>query len=639
MILSQKYNLSGYSEYYVSSLGFCKIKRGPYNRVQNVSQLIDFRNKSRANMMWVYSPQEGPFRALGQERITQIVTATSPLDPILRLNEAMTKLFKRVYNQIELHLENQECPTPSISVCKEPVLNINKLTDSQGTNLLCHCIQLIVDEKTDVSAVDRFVKLGGDLNASIKFSFFGKSIKAPALTYLLGHLGGSDSLNTKLFQIMDRFIALGANLDHTFGEDKDNCVSALIKSLLPDPLPSPLPYILYWYEKNGGDINFKNSFGDTFLHLALYNENSKPAYNISAARALIEHGVNVSEPDGCKDHPIHLLCQHGDNNEGCKGLLKAILEKAPEELNARDNCDWTPLYWSIRTGKQLFIDVLLQRELIVSAQEAISCLYAFAEYIGEDSRKCKWVGPHQFFSENSIDDKLRETYLPLLKSVIPLLFGNAGNLRSCMIKVEKEMGESFLHYIAGKCPWILDFFLEEKFILPGDLLLKNKDGTTVERIGTKTDNSFLMLLACYHLDRGSAEELLEKDVCLNLDLCMEYENSLLHIILEKVSRNPTNMTDNSLENGFFIFKKLLKKGINPNLRNSKGENPLLQAINTGNSLLNPFILELLNYDAYADMADNKGIMTARKRIDQMTGWDIARNAVLGTPYKSGQKLL
>lgn len=624
------YNLSGYPEYHLFPKENFKVKLGPYHRVQNVNQLMDYRNKSLANKIWVYDPQEGPFRALGHEKITKIVNKESPLDPILRLNRAISKLFQAIYNQIELNLENPKFPSPSLPVRSKPVLNINKPFDTNGRTPILHCIQLIVDKKTDLTAIDRFVKLGGDLNASIDFIFSGKRIHAPPLAYLMSLLGGMESLNSKLFQIMDHFIARGANLDHTFGFSEDNCVSVLIQAILPIPSLSPLSFVLYWYEKNGGNINFKNTFGQTFLHLTLENPDSTPPFNLYTATTLIEHGADVSEPCGADNRPIHLLCEHGYNDDACTRLLKTLLEKAPAELNARGNCGFIPLYLSIRTGKQLFIDVLLEAKPKVSLLDAIHCLYAFAHYVGKDCRKAKWAGGQQIFSKESIENKLKETHLPLLKSILPLLYGSVENLRALMIKEEREIHGTFLHDAASKSPWILDCFLEEGYILPEDLQLKNEEGITVDLIGTKTNNSFLMLEACYHLDRDLAEQLLKKDICLNL--CIDGEKSLLHIILDKVSDNYSNANDDRWENGFPIFKKLLAKGMNPNLQNSRGKSPLLQAINIQNSLANPFILELLDWGADADLADKEG-MTPRIQMGQTHGWEIIKNAVLGAPVK------
>lgn len=620
MIQNQIDDFTGNSEYCLLPKATFKVKTGPYGRVQNVGQLIEYRDASQANKIWVYSPHDGPFRALGQEKILKILNKESPLDSIFRLNNAMSKLFKTVYTQIESYLTNPDCPAPPY-----PIVNINKLFDLKKTNLLLPCIKLILDRKVDFCAINRFVKIGGDLDKPFEFSFKGRDVKASSLAYLFSRLSDCQSSNAEIYAAMDRFLELGANLDHTFGKNKDNCVGILIQCL---PFES-ISYILYGYEKYGGNINFKDKYGNTFLHLALFNPNFRPACDINTARALVDHGVDVSESNEQGDHPIHLLCRHGTDDFVCTSLLKAILQRVPAELNARDGLGLTPLYWSIRTRKQLFINTLLESNPHFSLQSVTSCLHGFAEYVEENSREAEWRGMQRCLSRQFIENKLENTYLPFLKSILRPLVGSEKKLRDCLINNENEVKETSLHYIASKCPWILEHFQNEGYIFKEDLQLKNVEGITVEAIGNKTNNSFSLLIACYKYDTNTALELLKNDNCLDLSLCNTMP--LLHILIDEGPRD-FNRNRIDCEAIFPVFQKLLAKGINPNLQNSIGENPLLRAINERNYRFNPFIFELLDYGADVDLANNWGT-TPRKRVGQLRGGEIITEAILGMPHK------
>ncbi len=85
-----------------------EVKRGPFNRVTNVAALIHYRDKNKYNKDWVYCGSTGPFRSLGEKRIKEIVQDPSPIDPVLRLNQAITDLFSSWYEAIRTFMKEKQ---------------------------------------------------------------------------------------------------------------------------------------------------------------------------------------------------------------------------------------------------------------------------------------------------------------------------------------------------------------------------------------------------------------------------------------------------------------------------------------------------------------------------------------------------
>lgn len=604
-----------------------KVELGPFNRVQNVKKLIEYRDASKVNKNWVYSPKEGPFRVLGEDRISKIVNEQSNLDPILRLNDAASQLFRQMYKSIRLHLKDQNNPPPQLPIRDKSVLDMSKFSDSEGETLLARSLEDIVFYgATDFSAIDRFISLGGDINLPFSFYWDFKHYEAPAFSYLW-LLHRRDQSN-EIMKVIDYLITKGATVNQTFGSRADNVLSVMISTFSTPTSMVP------WYLKNGGDINFTNADGNSFLHLALFMPGWTPPSDINIAEICIANNIDVSLVNKQGDHPIHLLCHYYGNahEEETAKLLKTILEKAPNELHARDNENHTPLYWCIRTGKKCFIDTILAKtgEVEVNTEgyikDAKNYLNAFADFIFDDARQFDYVGDTQVFSKELIEKKINEVYMPLMKSMLPFVGQTPEGLRALLIA--NEGSTTLLHHLAKCCPWILDHLLTNGYILQIDLQLKNGQGDTVESIGNKTTNSFLLSVACYNLDKDAVKKLIDKD--LSLDLCVGYRGqSFLHLAIQGCvnTKDDNDLIDN-WNIGFKIFKKLLVRKVDPNLGNNDGDTPLLSAINSKIEYANPFILELLDYGAKTDQPNKDG-MTPRERIKEFRGWDIVNQAILG----------
>lgn len=606
---------------YLASADKFDIQIGPYNRVQNTEKLIKFRDASSANRNWVYSPEVGPFRVLGPERITEIVNESSNIDAVLRLNEAAINLFRKLYEQLRSSIKSEKFSPPSLPVSYPSILGTSNLFDSQGNTLLTHCFEAILKNKVDFFAIDRFVALGGDLNAPITFFRYNLiRVNALPLNYLWSKLGVSEDseLNAKILKLMDYLVQKGTKIDRVFGLKNDNVISGMRFPL------SFLSEVLTWYLNKGGDINFKNGEGNSFLHLALNIPYMVPRSDIQAATQFVANGIDVSFLNLSGDHPIHLLCHYGDNNDEANTLLKSILEKAPTELNARDGNGHTPLYWSIRTGKQLFINTITEAKFESIFSDERKYLDAFVAFINEDVRQFLFDRSGEWdYSKKILEKKCTKIYMPMLESILPFVGGSKENLRKLLIA--KHEGTTMLHHFATTP--ILGFLDNEDYIFRDDFFLKNDAGETVLSIAEKTDNSFLLIVACYNLNKEDVKELLEKNISLNI--CANGGQSLLHLTLSGCVQ--AGEETNSWNIGFSIFQKLLVKGINPDLADQNGNTPLLQAINLKNNRVNPFILELLNYGANTTKANKDGI-TPRKRIRDFPSWDIVKKGVLGAPH-------
>lgn len=602
--------------YYMSSKGQFNVILGPYDRVQNVKDLMLFREESKCNREWVYSPKEGPFRALGPERISQILEEPSTRDPILRLNDAVSQTLRGWYESIRKSLKNKEQVVPTLPLGAESYFDVTKVFDSQGKTILRNCIEMIIAGKAELSALNKLKDMGADFNASVQCMMGDYSrTEVPPLVYTW--MWGQD----KSSAIMEHLIELGANLNQVFGTSANSIPGFFIKNVIGTS-------IIPWFLTHHGDLNIQDGDGNSLLHLSLYLPGLYPPTQFSAVDHLIEAGINLTLANKRGEHSIHTLCCYGLNDEKTDNVLKTILEKAPEELNAQDGEGETPLDLSIRTGKQLFIDTI-KTKLEPSHLESLSekahvYLLNFADYIHGDCRKIQWQGDTKDFSKEFIENSLTKKYIPLLSSILPFVGTTPEGLRNLLIAHDAHQ-TTLLHKVANSCPWILDHLLEQQYIQEQDLQLKNEHGVTVETVGTITNNSFLLMIACYHLDKKTAKEMLEKEV--SLDVCIDRNKSLLHVTIER----SLNSHDSQRQAGFEIFEKLLAKGANPNAVNDSGETPLLNALQYKNSDANAFLLELLDYNADPDIANHSG-MTPREYIKQFNGWNVAKEAILGAPY-------
>lgn len=596
------------------------INRGPFGRVENVRQLIEFRNASEVNCLWVYSPDNGPFSALGQEKISKIVNQQSELDPVQRLNAKITtfnsKIYKKVFSYLKKPADPQNPVDPQIPVdLRRATLAFQEIThlfDWNKLTLIQKLLDKIVKGNADFTAIDRFVSLGGDLNAPFKYYYYNQCNGSP-LSYLF-HLCHWDANNTTK-RLTGYIVQKGAKVNLIFGPKEDNFISSIAHTSLFSSL------VFHWYFKNRGDMNFQNGDGNSFLHLVLYRPNIAPICNIAAAAELVKMNIDVSLANKKGDHPIHLLCRYGYSEEALD-LLKALLEKAPDELCATDGEGRTPLYWSIRTGKLSFIKTILAAKNIESSKENFNeLLKSFIAFIAEDSRKFKYVGNNTEFNQKLIEGSFTGKYVPILNSIISLAEYTCKNLRSVLIVHEGD--STLLHHLAKSCPFILDYFLKEKYILLEDLQLINSQGETVRSIANRTNNTFLLAIACYNHDVDAVRKLMNEDI--SLDFRVDDNVPLLHATFKGCNLH-------GWKTGLQIFNLLLAKGIDPNLADNDGTTALHWAIDTASCLANPVITMLLDYNADVTLADNRG-KTPEKLIQGYRSWDVPKNAILGAPYK------
>lgn len=593
------------------------LKYGPYYGIQNLEKLIEYRNASKVNADWVYSPKEGPFRVLGAERISTIVDEKSNVDAILRLNEAITNLFRDWYEQIRASMKQKLNPLPALPLEGKSYVELSKLYDASGGTLLQNSLRTILGGKAELTTIDELIGMGIDINGPISIFINWSEIITSPLGYLWAYM---DYYGEKVtMPVLEHLQSLGADLNQVYGPDANNVITSLAwYPIVEDILP--------WYVKNKGDINFRNGNGDTALHL--YLDRQPPTYERFSCW-LIENGADVTLANNREEHPIHILCRESYILGGVNTILSALLEKAPQEIDARDGEGHTPLYWCVRTNKPDLMETIFAHwNKIKYSIEPLELLHAYAEFIAEDSRILfSKKNDSQIFSKKDVEDKINQQYMPLLKAILPSVQGANEGLRKLLI-TSKEGQSTLLARFAEKCPWILDSLLENNYILPEDLKIENTKGETVAAIGKKTSDSFLLLMACYNLDKITALGLLNEDVDLSIQT--QDKQSLLHLLILGCQNEK-----NKWEVGFKIFLELLKKGANPNCADDSGNTPLHRLIKAENPIqvpltLNSFVLEIINFGAKTKIENKQGL-TARDLVHQFRGWRITKEAVLGAP--------
>jgi hypothetical protein len=99
--------------------------------------------------------------------------------------------------------------------------------------------------------------------------------------------------------------------------------------------------------KEGADLNAKNWFGWTPLHLAAYNG------HIEVVKLLIEKGANVNARNN-GDTPLHLAAENGHIE-----VVKLLIEKGAN-VNAKGSSGWTPLHEAANDGHIEVVRLLLE---------------------------------------------------------------------------------------------------------------------------------------------------------------------------------------------------------------------------------------------------------------------------------------
>ncbi|MCA9404036.1 MAG: ankyrin repeat domain-containing protein [Candidatus Omnitrophica bacterium] len=131
---------------------------------------------------------------------------------------------------------------------------------------------------------------------------------------------------------------------------------------------------VYLYLKNGGDVNIKNSDGETLLHTAVQNRewkladlilDSDPKLDIKDAdrylpihHAVIHKSYSTVRKLIEKGSPVDVYSLQTAAQKGSVPIAKLLLEKDPALLNKPGNKDWTALHHACRYGQTRFLQYM-----------------------------------------------------------------------------------------------------------------------------------------------------------------------------------------------------------------------------------------------------------------------------------------
>ncbi|MCA9392659.1 MAG: ankyrin repeat domain-containing protein [Candidatus Omnitrophica bacterium] len=155
---------------------------------------------------------------------------------------------------------------------------------------------------------------------------------------------------------------------------------------------------VYLYLKNGGDVNLKNSDGETLLHTAVQNRewklaelilDSDPKLDIKDAdqylpihHAVIHKSYSTVRKLIEKGSPVDVYSLQQAASKGSIAIARLILEEDPDLLNKPGKAEWTALHHACRLGQTRFLQYLADFEELdwtVRTGEGDQCLHLVVE--------------------------------------------------------------------------------------------------------------------------------------------------------------------------------------------------------------------------------------------------------------------
>ncbi len=115
-------------------------------------------------------------------------------------------------------------------------------------------------------------------------------------------------------------------------------------------------HVVEYLLEKGADVNAEDSNGDTPLRYAL----NDPEHGRGIAVLLVIKGAKLpGEDQEAREilgglHPLHEVARLGQ-----AANVKHLLEKYPDQVNARDEFGRTPLYWAARADHSEVVEILL----------------------------------------------------------------------------------------------------------------------------------------------------------------------------------------------------------------------------------------------------------------------------------------
>lgn len=529
-----------------------KIVRGPYGRVQDVATLILYRNQSPQAADWVYSPEKGPFRALG-DRIATIIAENKPTDPVYRLNEALYSLNLEIFNKISNWLEKGGT-FPALPPYH--YANFSKLGNESGSPLMSRALNACLDDISKLGDIDQLLALGVNINKPFidNESLSLNTYRIPPLTAAWLKLTSNLNREETIVAVADHLLAKGADLNQIVDDAGNNVVSFIL------PHCPPLKTLFNWYLKHNGDINFQNKAGNTYLHLLL---KGGPGSNEGLKWFMDLPNVDFSLANADGEHPIHFLIKF--QCAGCypenEALLKFLLEKAPQERFAKDGHGHSLLYFCTALGDLLSLQTILQAWDDHPADAPLDLVNAMIGLFSQGSH----------YSVADQQTKLEATFFPIMNLLLPYLGKDAHERRHVFI--QKEQKATPLHYIAKECPWLIDSMLKANIIEAEDLDIQDQSGVSVKALATQMTNNYELIDACYSLKKDKVLHLISQ--MERPDVLDSSFNILLHAVLAGLNNSDSRPSDEECQ---AILNTVVQLGIDLNDYNRNGETPLFTAI-------------------------------------------------------------
>lgn len=516
------------------------LERGVYGRIDPTA-INKIAQVCKAWRNWICSP-EGPFASfIGQ-------VAPPPHVPLLNaLNRCLYKTGKKWFKIVETYTVEQ---TPRDELFYDP--DINCINHERKTPLH-EAIDVVAKDISKLPLIEYLIRNHADPNLGWKM-YSGDAISS---TCLLHTFRKNEISIEQRIAIANALLAKGYSVNSL---DADGFGFLHRYRYLKDD-----GKIIEWYRDKGGDVNLKLQGGRTplqYLLRWLYKE------DVDAVKRLIAAGVDIEAADPEKNTPLHLIVKEYDRwHQYGFNLISLILEKQPQQFYSVDADGYIPLWWAVKEGYLQAQKILLEFEGIdrLYVPTKVSLLGAFLEYVKEGYLREKWLEYDQpcntiQFAINFRDEVLEGKYLNPLFTLL-----NKLEVRDLSLLPLDNSGNTFFHLLAPNCPILLDL-LAGHLSNPGSVYqLKNKQGQTVSQLKEMGENTKSIILAC---DQGEVEKvlgLLEEPI--DWAICDMHNNSLLHIA---AARYRTSYKDNVYK----ILKLLLKKGLNPNQRNTQGQTPL-----------------------------------------------------------------
>ena len=337
--------------------------------------------------------------------------------------------------------------------------------------------------------------------------------------------------------------------------------------------------------RHGADVNSKDKYSNTPLHLAIRRE------QFELAKLLLEHGADANAQNDDGSTPMHILSESEIKNKDDVFNLAYSLLKHGAEVNRQDKDKDTPLHLAIQWNQCNFARMLIERGADTNAEDNDGMTPLHILPGGEIQNEDDVLNIAHFLLEHGADANRRDGHnrTPLHLAMRWDQFKLAGFLveHGADPTTEDHTGLTLLHRlseknISGKCDVLHHAFL---FLKHGaDVNRKDKYSNTPLHLAIRLDNFELAKFLLEHGADANAEDdigstpmhilLLEADIETKGD-------DLAHLLLEHGAevnrRDSDNETPLHMAIRWHLYKLagiFLEHGADPNAVNNDGKTPL-----------------------------------------------------------------